>query len=87
MNAKSAFSLFESRIIAHSAGASVNATIVERPIELAMHSANCLNICPVIPAINETGTNTAINTSEVATTGLKTSFIVISVASFGDLPS
>ena len=56
-------------------------------IEDAIQSANCLNICPVIPPINDTGTNTAIRTSDVATTAPKTSSIVISVASFGLLPS
>ena len=80
INLKSAFSSPDFKIIAHNAGASVNATSVDKPIEEAIHSANCLNICPVIPDIKDTGTNTAINTREVASTAPKTSFIVISVA-------
>ena len=77
INLKSIFSSPCSNIIEHSAGASVRATRVERPIDEAMHIANCLNILPDIPSKNETGTNTAIRTSEVATTAPKTSFIVI----------
>ena len=75
------------KTIEQSAGANVRATRVDKPIDEAMHNANCLNICPVIPAIKETGTNTAIKTNEVASTAPKTSFIVISVASLGVLPS
>ncbi len=53
----------------------------------AIHKANCLNILPVIPPINDTGTKTAIKTKDVAKTAPKTSFIVISVAVFLSLPS
>ena len=60
---------------------------VDNPIDVAIHRANCLNICPVIPDIKDTGTNTAINTSDVAITAPNTSSIVTSVASLGDLPS
>ena len=84
---KSAFSSPDFNIIEQRAGASVKATRVDSPIEEAIHSANCLNIRPVIPPINDTGTNTAINTSEVAKTAPNTSFIVISVAVLGSFPS
>ena len=84
---KSEVSSPDFKIIEHSAGDSVNATTVESPIDVAIQTANCLNICPVIPVIKDTGTKTAINTNEVATTAPKTSTIVISVASFGDLPA
>ena len=87
INSKSAFSSPDFSIIAQSAGARVKATKVDKPIDDAIHNANCLNICPVIPDINDTGTNTAINTKEVASTAPNTSFIVISVASTGFLPS
>ena len=40
-----------------------------------------------MPPMKQTGTNTAINTRDVATTAPNTSCIVTSVASFGDFPS
>ena len=56
-------------------------------IETEIQTANCLYIKPDKPPINDTGTNTAINTKDVATTAPNTSSIVISVAVFGSLPS
>src|ERR1017187_3717726 len=49
---------------ADSAGESVSALKAEMAIENAMVSENCLYRMPVVPGKNETGTNTAINTSD-----------------------
>ena len=74
-------------MIEQRAGERVSATIVDKPTEVAIQTANCLNICPVIPPKKDTGTNTAINTKEVATTAPNTSSIEMFVASLGALPS
>src|ERR1039458_6337890 len=52
-------------------------------IENAMVSENCLYRMPVVPGKNETGTNTAISTSDVAMTALVTSPMARDVASCG----
>ena len=80
-------SSFPFNIIAHKAGVKERATKVDKPIEQAIHTANCWNILPLIPGIKQTGTNTAIRTNDVAITALVTSCIVTIVASLGDLPS
>src|ERR1035437_7794791 len=52
-------------------------------IENAMVSENCLYRIPMVPGKNETGTKTAIKTSEVAITALVTSPMARDVASCG----
>src|SRR5258708_21867262 len=49
-------------------------------MENAMVSENCLYRMPVVPGKNDTGTNTEMSTSEVATTALETSFMATEVA-------
>src|ERR1017187_2159051 len=71
------------RNIAESAGESVSALKAEMAIENAMVSENCLYRIPVVPGKNETGTNTAISTSDVAMTALVTSPMAREVASCG----
>src|ERR1700744_5226202 len=77
------FSSSPRRNRAAKAGESVNALNAEIAIANAMVSANCLYRMPVVPGKNETGTNTEINTSEVAMTALVTSPIASDVALCG----
>src|SRR6266567_9174348 len=71
------------RNIADKAGDSVSALNAEMAIENAIVSANCRYRIPVVPGKNDTGTKTAINTSEVAITALVTSPMARDVAACG----
>src|SRR5436309_2758275 len=71
--------------MAASAGDKVSALNSEMAIENAMVSENCLYRIPVVPGKNETGTNTEISTSDVATTALDTSAIAAEVAVWGSV--
>ena len=51
-----------------------------------MVRANCLKNCPLMPAMNAVGTNTAHSTRAMAMTGPVTSSIALRVASRGDSP-
>ena len=53
----------------HSAGVSVKATMTDRITETEMVMANCRYNWPVMPPMNETGTNTAHSTRPMAITG------------------
>src|ERR1700736_878140 len=53
--------------------------------ENAIVNANCRNNIPVVPGNSATGTNTATNTSDVATTALATSFIATEAALCGSV--
>ena len=44
INSKSAFSVPSFKIIEQRAGDKVNATMVDKPIDVARHNPNCLNI-------------------------------------------
>ncbi len=55
----------------------------EIAIENAIVSENCRYKMPVVPGKNDTGTNTAISTSDVAITALVTSLMARDVASCG----
>src|SRR4051812_6991696 len=70
-------------MIAESAGESVRALKAEMAIANAMVSENCRYRIPVVPGKNETGTNTEINTSDVAITALVTSDMATDVAACG----
>ena len=65
---------------AANAGDRVSALKAESAMEKAIVKANCWYILPVVPGNSETGTNTAISTSEVAMTAPVTSFMPIRVA-------
>src|ERR1700751_3155268 len=77
------FSSSPRRKRAASAGESVSALNAEMAMENAIVIANCLYRMPVVPGKNETGTNTEINTSDVAMTALVTSPIASDVALCG----
>ena len=51
---------------AHSAGVSVSATTPDRTTAITIVIANCLNISPVTPPVNATGTKTATSDSTIA---------------------
>src|SRR3984885_2907924 len=68
---------------ADNAGESVSALNAEIAIANAMVSENWRYRMPVAPGKNETGTNTAISTSDVAITALVTSLMACEVASCG----
>ena len=72
--------------MAHSAGLSVSALIVEISTATAMVSANSWYSLPVMPGMKPTGTNTASRTSEVARIGLVTSRMACIAASRGVSP-
>ena len=65
----------------HSAGLRVRAFTEEKTTATQMVTANCRYISPEMPGNIATGTNTASNTSVVATIAPPTSFMVISTAS------
>src|SRR6266567_7187596 len=71
------------RNIADNAGDSVSALNAEMAIENAIVSANCRYRIPVVPGKNDTGTNTAMSTSDVAITALVTSPMARDVAACG----
>src|SRR5271165_1747351 len=74
--------------MAESAGVKVSALNAEMDTENAMVSANCRNNIPVVPGNNDTGTNTATSTSDVAITAPATSFIATLAALCGsEIPS
>src|SRR5947209_4576868 len=62
-------------------GASLSAQNSEIVIDAAIVSANCLYTCPVVPGKNATGIKTASNTSDDATTALRTSRIAAAAPS------
>ena len=66
--------------IAHKAGLKVSATKVEMSTATVIEIANSRYIMPVIPAKNDTGTNTAASTKEVATMAPESSVIACLVA-------
>src|SRR5712671_1871913 len=71
--------------MAAKAGESVSALNKEMAMEKAIVSENCRYRIPVVPGKNETGTNTEMSTSDVATTALETSAIATEVAVCGSL--
>src|SRR6202171_4763110 len=71
--------------MAESAGVSVSALKAEIATEKAIVSANCRKRMPVVPGKSATGTNTATNTSDVATTAPATSFIATDAALCGSV--
>ena len=71
---------------AQSAGESVSALIAEIITEIAIVSANCWYMRPVMPGTKATGMNTAESTSAIAMTGPDTSCIALMVASRGEQP-
>src|ERR1035438_5358258 len=73
--------------MAASAGESVSALNSEIAIENAIVRENCLYRMPVVPGKNDTGKKTEINTSDVATTALATSFMAAEVAVRGSVLS
>src|SRR6266566_5352792 len=73
--------------MAASAGDKVSALNSDMAIENAIVSENCLYRIPVVPGKNDTGTNTEISTSDVATTALDTSAMATDVAPCGSVPS
>src|SRR5882672_8891344 len=67
------------------AGERVSALNNEMAIEKAMVSENCRYRIPVVPGKNDTGTNTEMSTSDVATTALDTSAMAADVAVWGSV--
>ena len=74
------------RIIAHSAGESVSATMPEITTEIEIVTANWRYSSPVRPPRNAIGTNTAVSVSTMAMIGLVTSRIALIAASRADNP-
>ena len=72
---------------AHSAGESVRALNAEITTETAIVMENCWNNRPVMPPVNDTGTNTASSTTVVATMGEATFFMASSAAARGRMPA
>ena len=70
--------------MAHSAGVSVSATIPDSTTAMTIVIANCLNIPPVTPPVNATGTNTATSDSTIATSAPATCRMARSAATFAD---
>ena len=68
-------------MIAHSAGVRVSAVKPEITTAMATVTANCRYSCPAMPPRKATGTNTAHNTSTMATTAPDTSSIARMAAS------
>src|SRR5262249_35021068 len=58
----------------------------EMMVEAAMVRPNCRKNCPLIPAMNAVGTNTAQSTSAMPMTGPVTSSMAFRLASRGDNP-
>ncbi len=71
------------RSMAQSAGVSVSATMPESSTAITSVTANCLNISPVTPPRNATGTNTAQSASTIATSAPATWRIARSAARRG----
>ena len=67
-------------------GLSVTALIPLMSAVAAITSANCRYIWPVIPAINDAGKNTAINTNVIPIIGPSSSFIALIAACRGVSP-
>src|SRR6266853_6939032 len=71
--------------MADRAGVSVSALTAEMATENEIVSANWRNKIPVVPGTTATGTNTATNTNDVATTAPATSFIATEAALCGSV--
>ena len=79
---------FDSRSsIAQSAGVSVSATMPDSTTAITSVTANCLNISPVTPPRNATGTKTAHSTSTMAISAPATCRMARSAASLAESPS
>ena len=74
------------RKTAASAGLSVSEFNVEMIVEAAIVKANWRKNCPVRPVMNAHGTNTALSTSPMATTGPESCDIALIVALRGARP-
>ena len=75
------------KIIAHSAGVKVKATMAEMATDTVMVMANCLYSTPMVPPRKATGMKMAASTAVVAMIGPCTSSMAIVVDSSGDRPS
>lgn len=69
---------------AHSAGFRVRAFRAESSMAAETATANCWNICPVMPGMKATGTKTASNTEVMAIIGAVISPMAFLAASAGD---
>ncbi len=68
------------------AGLNVSELMVEKIVEVAIVTANCLKNCPVIPVMKAHGTNTAQSTRPTAMIGPVVSSIARRVASRDSSP-